>query len=136
MPTEAKPGGPSERAGLDPGAVAAQISREIVQLHAKLYGRGPTKAKTYIGEDHVLSLLEDFFTPAERTLVSAGKEEHVWSSRRAFQEAVADEFKEIVTTATGRDIRVFMSAVHLEPEVSAELFLLEPLANAEALEPE
>jgi hypothetical protein len=41
------------------------ISREIVRLHARLYGRGPTKAKTYVHAEYVLSALEDIFTPAE-----------------------------------------------------------------------
>ena len=55
------------------GQVASTISRQIVQLHARLYGRGPTRAKTYVQGEYVFSVLEDIFTPAERTLISAGK---------------------------------------------------------------
>jgi uncharacterized protein YbcI len=112
------------------GAVAAQISREIVQLHANLYGRGPTKAKTHVYDSYVLCLLEDVFTPAERTLVEAGKAEQVHSTRAAFKDAVGEEFTAIVEQATGRTVRAFMSTVSVEPELASELFLLEPAAGA------
>lgn len=115
----------------DRGMIASQISREIVRLHARLYGRGPTKAKTYIHEDYVLCLLEDVFTPAERTLVGAGKTELVHASRIAFQEAVRIEFVSVVEEAVGRHVRSFLSQVSIEPEVSAELFILEPLPEGE-----
>jgi uncharacterized protein YbcI len=111
----------------DRGAIAAEISREIVRLHANLYGRGPTKAKTYVTDTYILCLLEDVFTPAERTLVDAGSAEQVWSTRRAFQEAVADKFIAIVESASDRSVRAFMSQVSIEPDLSAEIFVLEPL---------
>jgi uncharacterized protein YbcI len=108
------------------GRIASQISREIVQLHANMYGRGPTKAKTFVHEDYILCVLEDVFTPAERTLVDAGREDQVETTRHAFQLVVADQFIDIVERAGGRPVRAFMSAVHVDPEVSAELFMLEP----------
>lgn len=115
----------------DGGHVASQISRQIVQLHARLYGRGPTRAKTYLQRDYVLVLLEEVFTPAERTLISAGKGDLVQSTRTAFQEAVAAESVEVVEQATGRSVRAFINRVHLETEVAVELFLFEPQADTE-----
>ena len=76
----------------DLGQISSQMSRQIVQLHARLYGRGPTRAKTYVTSDYALAVLEDIFTPAERTLIAAGKGEHVQTTRMAFQEAVQSEF--------------------------------------------
>ena len=111
------------------GAVAAQISREIVQLHATMFGRGPTKAKTYVDDEYVLCVLEDIYTPAERTLIKADKVEEVVSARHAFQEAVEEDFTAIVTGATGRPVRAFMSQVKVEPELAAELFLMEPISG-------
>jgi uncharacterized protein YbcI len=110
--------------------VAAQVSREIVQLHARLYGRGPTKAKTYVHDAYILCMLEDVFTPAERTLVDAGRGEQVYATRRAFQEAVADDFIAIVEAASGQKVRAFMSMVHVDPELSAELFMLDSAEGA------
>ena len=45
---------------LEVGPLASRISREVVQLHANLYGRGPTRAKTHLGDDYALCILEDF----------------------------------------------------------------------------
>ena len=72
-----------------------------MQLHARLYGRGPTRAKTYLTGDYALSILEEIFTPAERTLIAAGKGELVQASRTAFQDAVRDEFVTIVAGDDG-----------------------------------
>jgi uncharacterized protein YbcI len=110
----------------DLGQLSAQISRQIVQLHARLYGRGPTRAKTYVNGDYALSILEEIFTPAERTLVAAGKGEHVQTTRMAFQEAVQSEFVDIVEQTTGRKVRALISQVHLETGSAIELFLFAP----------
>ncbi len=116
--------------------MASQTSREIVQLHARLYGRGPTRAKTYTHEDYVLCVLEDVFTPAERTLVGAGHHAQVEASRRAFQEAIRDDFVSIVERALNRRVRAFLSQISYEPELSAEFFLLEPRDREIAPRPE
>jgi uncharacterized protein YbcI len=107
----------------DLGQVSSAVSRQIVQLHARLYGRGPTRAKTYITGDYALSVLEEIFTPAERTLIAAGKGEHVQTTRMAFQEAVQADFVSIVEETTGREVRALVSQVHLETGVAIELFL-------------
>ena len=121
------PGEPAPRPDL--GEVSSQVSRQIVQLHARLYGRGPTRAKTYITQDYLLSLLEEIFTPAERTLIAAGKGEHVQSTRAAFQEAVRDAFVEIVEATTGRRVRTMISQVDLVTGVAAELFVFDTASD-------
>lgn len=107
------------------GAIASRISREIVRLHAKLYGRGPTKAKTCLSDEYALCILEEVFTPAERTLIKAGNNEQVQSTRAAFQEAVEKDFVQIVETATGRPVRAFASQIHIGIDAAFEMFLFE-----------
>lgn len=115
----AKPGGPAPTKG----ALISQLSREIVQLHARLYGRGPTKARSYVHSDYVLCVLEEIFTTAERTLIAAGSADHVQDTRKKFQEAVRDEFVEIVERVTGRRVRVFLSQVDVHSNLALEYFL-------------
>ncbi len=110
----------------DRSAVAADVSREIVRLHARLFGRGPTRAKSFIYDDFALCILEDVLTRAEKTLVAAGNTEQVHSMRMAFQEAVRDDFIALVEEATGRKVRAFVSQVHVDPELAVELFIFEP----------
>lgn len=105
------------------GALVAQLSREIVQLHVRLYGRGPTKARSYLHADYAVCILEEIFTTAERTLIDAGSQEHVHATRRKFQDAVRDEFIEIVERVTGRPVRVFLSQVDVDSNLSLEFFI-------------
>ncbi|HEX3263509.1 MAG TPA: Na-translocating system protein MpsC family protein, partial [Solirubrobacterales bacterium] len=54
------------------GEALARISTGLVQLHSRYYGKGPTKAKTHLVDDTVVSILRGGFTPAERTLIDEG----------------------------------------------------------------
>lgn len=105
------------------GALVSQLSREIVQLHARLYGRGPTKARSYLQADYAVCILEEIFTTAERTLIDAGSSEHVSETRRKFQNAVKGEFIAVVERITGRTVRVFLSQVNVEANLAIEFFV-------------
>ena len=107
-----------------PQSNSSIISREIVRLHARLYGRGPTKAKTYVHSEYVLCALEDIFTPSEITLIEAEKSDLVRETRVAFQDAMRDEFVGVVQRATGRRVRAFHSPIDPQSNTAAEVFLL------------
>ena len=105
------------------GALVSQLSREVVQLHARLYGRGPTKARSYLHGDYAVCILEEIFTTAERTLIDAGSGDHVHDTRKKFQDAVKAEFIDVVERITGREVRVFLSQVDVEANLALEFFL-------------
>jgi uncharacterized protein YbcI len=106
------------------GAVAAEISNSIVHLLSSHYGRGPTKAKTYIFDDYVFCALENVLTTSEQTLVQAGQREVVRKTRAAFQEVLADEFKEAVEKAVGRPVVAYHSQTVFDPDMGFEIFVL------------
>jgi uncharacterized protein YbcI len=106
------------------GEMRATISNEIVRLQAEYYGKGPTKAKTYIVDDLVVVVLEESFTRAEKTLAQRGEREAIEHIRRRFQQQMADEFTSVVEQATGRKVRVFLSETNIDEDVSVETFLL------------
>ena len=111
------------------GDVLAQISTGLVQLHSHHYGKGPTKAKTYAFDEVVVCVLRDGFTTVERTLLEAGDGESVHQMRRSFQQAMEGEFRHVVEEATGRQVLAYMSSIHTDPDLSVELFILEPVAD-------
>jgi uncharacterized protein YbcI len=76
--------------------------------------------------DYLVCIIEDIFTPAERTLVAAGSAEHVRSTRTVFQDAVEPEFVELIERVTGRRVRAFMSQVDTDTDLAIEFFLFEP----------
>ena len=96
----------------------------MVRLHSEYYGRGPTKAKVYVDGDLVAVVLEETFTPAEKTLIARGESEGIQDIRRRFQRAMADQFRSIVEQATGREVRSFLSETDLDNDISVEIFLL------------
>jgi uncharacterized protein YbcI len=106
------------------GDVRVRISNEMVGLHSEYYGRGPTKAKVYADGDLIAVVLEETFTPAEKTLIARGESEGIQDIRRRFQRVMADQFRSIVEQATGREVRSFLSETDVDNDISVEIFLL------------
>jgi uncharacterized protein YbcI len=107
------------------GQLAAAISNAIVGIHSRHYGKGPTKAKTYLIDDTVVCVMQDVFTTVERTLIEAGKGELVREVRTTFQYSLRDEFKDAVSDIVGRAPRAFMSQIDCDADMAIEFFLLE-----------
>jgi uncharacterized protein YbcI len=114
--------GEGDRSSL--GEMRATISNAIVRLQAEYYGKGPTRAKTYIVEDLVVVVLEESFTRAEKTLAERGERDAIEHIRRRFQQQMADDFTSVVEQATGRKVRVFLSETNIDQDMSVETFLL------------
>jgi uncharacterized protein YbcI len=106
------------------GAIRQTIAIEMVRLHSEYYGRGPTKAKVYADGDLLAVVLEETFTPAEKTLIGRGESEGIQDIRRRFQRVMADQFRAIVEQATGRRVRAFLSETNLEADIAVEVFML------------
>jgi uncharacterized protein YbcI len=104
----------------------AEITTGIVRLFSEYYGRGPTRAKTYVLENrYVVTVLRDTLTTVERTLADRGEKDLVRRVRLTFQEAMADSFKGVVEDALGRRVEAYHSQILIEPDVGFEFFMLE-----------
>lgn len=109
-----------------PNSALQAISNGLVHLMSESYGRGPTKAKTYILDDtYVCCVMHEIFTTAEQTLIEAGEKDLVRRTRIAFQTALADEFKGVVEQALGRRVLTYQSQIVFDPDASFEFFILE-----------
>jgi uncharacterized protein YbcI len=108
------------------GETAAQISNAIVAIFSEFYGRGPTRAKTYLVDDYVFTVCQDILTTVEQTLVEHGNEDLVRKVRLTFQEAESDRFTGAVTGITGRRVITYHSQVTFHPPTAFEIFVLEP----------
>lgn len=111
--------------GTGRGTTLANISRRIVMLHKEFYGKGPTKARTYLQDDAVFVLLRGGFTRVEETLLRDGRGEAVHRQREAFQQVMHDRFVEVIEDELGRKVIAFMSTSHQDPDLLAELFVLD-----------
>ena len=108
------------------GQLSAAISVAVVHTLAERTGRGPTKAKTTLGENGVFVVLQDTLTTGERTLVGAGESAAVLDIRRRWQSVMREEMSGKVEELTGRKVIGFMSDNHIDPDLAVEVFVLEP----------
>jgi uncharacterized protein YbcI len=114
---------PSET--LTGGALNAAISNAVVGLLGEYVGRGPTKARTIHSGKFVLCVLEDTMTKAERSLLKGGHDETVLQARHALQQTMQKDLTAAVEALTHRRVAGFMSANQIEPDLAAELFVLD-----------
>jgi uncharacterized protein YbcI len=119
---------PDHTAGVEterrPGLLA-EISNAMVGLKKEFYGKGPTKAKTYINDNYVFCVLQGGITRNEETLLAAGQEMLVREYRLRFQEAMADATTEAIQRLTGRKVIGYHSQIVFDPEHAFEIFVLD-----------
>jgi uncharacterized protein YbcI len=115
-----------ESASNERRARAQAISNEMTKLHRDHYGRGPDSVRTVVAHDHVICFLENLYMPVERTLLDAGETDVVRETRHAFQRTMEKRFRSMVEVITGRNVRAFLSQVTFDPDISVEVFVLEP----------
>ena len=113
------------------GPLAAEISNTVVMALARTTGRGPTKAKTTLGDNGVFVVLQDSMTRGEQTLADAGEGEAVLDLRRRWQRVMKDQISREIEELTGRKVIGFMSDNHIDPDLAVEVFVLEPLPDGE-----
>jgi uncharacterized protein YbcI len=109
------------------GELAAKISNTVVGALARTTGRGPTKAKTTLGDNGVFVVLQDTLTRGEQTLADAGEHEAVLDLRHRWQMVMKRDVSREIEQLTGRKVIGFMSDNHIDPDLAVEVFVLEPV---------
>jgi uncharacterized protein YbcI len=105
--------------------INAQISNAMVGLKKEFYGRGPTKAKTFINDNYVFCVLEGGLTRNEETLLRAGEHALVRSYRLRFQEVMRESTIDAIERITRRKVIGYHSQIVFEPEFGFEIFVLD-----------
>jgi uncharacterized protein YbcI len=113
----------------DRGRQASAVGTAITRLHREHYGRGATTTRTVFQRNYVIAFLEDIYTPVEKTLIKDGRLDEVRQTRNLFQDAMRADFVAAVEEITGRKVIQFMSQVSFDPDMAAEVFVLEPKAD-------
>jgi len=108
------------------GQLLAKISTAIVSIMREHYGRGPTRAKTYVLDDIIVCVLRGSgFTPLEQTIMDSGDPDRVIAMRHDFQRVIAGRYKQVVEELTGRNVLACLSQAHLDPDIAIEMFLVD-----------
>lgn len=103
----------------------AEISNAMVGLKKEYYGKGPTKAKSYINDTYVFCVMEGGLTRNEQTLLEVGQEALVRDYRLRFQEAMAETTMAAVARITGRQVVRYHSQIVFDPDRAFEIFVLD-----------
>jgi uncharacterized protein YbcI len=106
-------------------SMRSEISNAMVGLKKRFYGKGPTKAKTYINDNYVLCVLQGGLTRNEETLLEAGEEMLVRQYRLRFQEVMAAPTTEAVEQLTGRKVIGYHSQITFHPDYAFEICVLD-----------
>jgi uncharacterized protein YbcI len=114
------------------GQLAAAISTAVVKAIASTTGRGPTQAKTTLGDNGVFVVLQDTLTVGEQTLSDAGHGQAVLDLRRRWQGVMEEDVSREIEELTGRKVVGFMSDNHIDPDLAVEVFVLEPVPQSTA----
>ena len=108
-----------------PGSMRAAISNAMVGLKKRYYGKGPEKARTYLNDEYVFSVLEGGLLRHEETLLDAGREDDVRSYRLLFQHTMTETTTGALEQITGRKVLGYHSQITFNPTRSFEMFVLE-----------
>lgn len=125
---------------LSGGELLSAISAKIVAIMRKQYGKGPMKAKTYVLDDLVVTVLRDGMIPIEQTMMDQGEPERVVEMRHEFQKMMGLQYRQAIEELTDRKVVAFLSQAHVDPDVTLEAFVMDgPLKGfgaVEVIEPE
>ena len=107
------------------GELNAAITSAVVGIHNAHLGRGPKTASTFHYDNIVVTIMQDVMTPAEKTLASTAKSDAVIQMRHLFQETMEADYTRAVERLTGLKVLAFISGNHIDPDMAAELFVLD-----------
>ena len=114
-----------------PQSVRAEVSNAMVGLKKDFYGKGPTKAKTFLNDNYVFCVMEGGLTRNEQTLIERGHEDLVRTYRLRFQEAMEGPTVEAIQRITGRSVIGYHSQIVFNPDRAFEIFVLDGPVEAE-----
>ena len=103
----------------------AQICGKVAGAFRRKWGRGPAKTTAHwAGPNILVVLLHNGHTEQEKAIRAAGHVQQLLDGRQVLQQILEDELKAIVANATAREVLTMLSATRLDPDLSAEIFLL------------
>jgi uncharacterized protein YbcI len=115
-------------------ALLSAISREMVKAMKTYYGRGPTKAKSYLMDDLLFIVMRGGITEAEKTMLAAGQTDAVRAFRQRFENVMAERLVGTIEQLTDRKVLTYQSQVLFDPPLVIEVFLFEEPFDRPAIE--
>jgi len=107
------------------GELNAAVTSALVGIYTEQLGRGPRSASTFHHGNVLVTLMHDVLTVAEKSLARSGRTDTLGHIRQLFQATMEADFREAVERVTGRRVLAFISGYSIDPDVAAEVFILD-----------
>ena len=101
-----------------------ELSNAMVALHREHFGRGPGASRAFLVDGLAICVMSDVYTRVERTLIEAGRLDHVQQTRLLHHKTLEETYVATAEAALGRAVIAAMSTFNSEPDVAVELFLV------------
>ena len=115
----------TDTTGLTGGELNAAVTTALVKIQAAHLGRGPANASTFYHDNVLVTLMHDVLSHAEKILRQNGHHTSVHDWRETLHTTLEPDFRAAVEQLTGRTVIALISANHLDPDVTAEMFILD-----------
>ncbi len=102
-----------------------EITDALVGVHTRYLGHGPASAATFQHDNVVVTLMQDVLSKAEKILALNGSRQEVRAARELYRREMEGDFRAAVERLTGRRVRAFISGNHIDPDIAAEMFILD-----------
>ena len=122
---EQPPTSPEHTGSDDDRRLLARISDEMVRAKKEFFGRGPTKAKSYVLDDMLVVVMRGGMTTAEKTMLDFGHRDQVRQFRQLFENAMAERLTKTMEKLTGQRIVNYQSQILFNPDIVVELFVFD-----------
>jgi uncharacterized protein YbcI len=111
---------------IEPGkGETARLATAVVQWYRDRFGRGPTEAKAYLLDGHVVVVLGNVQTDVERSLVEHGEVESVELLRRRIRQVFAEELRATVADIVGSKVVATLGDHNAVANTTVMVFVLE-----------
>jgi len=107
------------------GRLNQEIANAVVRTHHDHLGRGPSKARAFYNHDMIVVVLRGIFSASERSLIAHGNQAAVQKLRQEARTAMRPDLVHAVEALTGLNVDAFMSATHINPDITVETFVLD-----------
>jgi uncharacterized protein YbcI len=114
------------------GELNHAIAHAVVRGHRRFIGRGPVKAQAFYRHNIIVVVMRDALTQTEQSLVADSQQDAVFELRRGLHQVMHGPLVRDVEAITGHRVEASMSATHVDPDLAAELFVLDHSLTAQA----
>jgi len=103
----------------------ARVCGEVAAVFKRAWGRGPVRTTAHwAGPNLLVIILQNGHTEAEKTLRAAGHIQELLGGRHLLQVLIEDDLKASVERILGVPVVTMLSATRLDPDLSAEIFVI------------